>query len=380
MANKRYQTKSARNRNVRKADAKEELLDSYSRENTARYNSKKQKASARMRVILITVLVIIGLAAGSAFAINSYIGSINNELGSKQSEEERLAIQDELEPPKDYKEPFYALLVGTDARIGESKEGTRSDTTIIVRVDPINGTISLLSVPRDTMVQLDGYGTQKFNAIYAYEGLAGVIEATKELYGISIAHYGEVSFAGLIEAIDAVGGVEVEVSEMIDDPDAGDIIINEGLQTLNGEEALVFARSRAYPDGDFTRTSNQRLLVEALIQKCLTLPITEIPGVITALTKSISTDMKVEEVLSLMLQIKDVKDIKMYSAMIPSNIDMVDGISYVVTDQAALQEMLARLEQGEDPNPPDETPPDETNAPASQNTAQTDAPNNGATQ
>ena len=380
MANKRYQTKSARNRNVRKADAKEELLDSYSRENTARYNSKKQKASARMRVILITVLVIIGLAGGSAFAINSYIGSINNELGSKQSEEERLAIQDELEPPKDYKEPFYALLVGTDARIGESKEGTRSDTTIIVRVDPINGTISLLSVPRDTMVQLDGYGTQKFNAIYAYEGLAGVIEATKELYGISIAHYGEVSFAGLIEAIDAVGGVEVEVSEMIDDPDAGDIIINEGLQTLNGEEALVFARSRAYPDGDFTRTSNQRLLVEALIQKCLTLPITEIPGVITALTKSISTDMKVEEVLSLMLQIKDVKDIKMYSAMIPSNIDMVDGISYVVTDQAALQEMLARLEQGEDPNPPDETPPDETNAPASQNTAQTDAPNNGATQ
>ena len=210
-----------------------------------------------------------------------------------------------------------------------------------------------------TMIDIDGYGTNKLNAAYNYGGAAATIREASQLTGVSISHYAEVSFDELIDLVDAVGGVDVMVDERIDDTDADNttdhpenprIIIEAGEQHLNGEQALVFARSRAYVDGDFTRTANQRKLIQALVDKVLALPVTELPGVIQAAAKCVTTDMKVSDIVSLAQQFKDDGDLVMYSAMLPSITGYVDGVSYVFADEDKVTEMMKVVDQGGDPS------------------------------
>lgn len=209
------------------------------------------------------------------------------------------------------------------------------------------------------MIDIDGYGTNKFNAAYNYGGAAATIREATQLTGASISHYAEVNFEELVSLVDAVGGVDVMVDERIDDTDADNttdhpenprIIIEAGEQHLNGEQALVFARSRAYVDGDFTRTANQRKLIQALVDKVLALPVTELPGVIQAAAKCVTTDMKVNDIISLAQQFKDDGDLLMYSAMLPSVTGYVDGVSYVFADEDKVAEMMKVVDQGGDPS------------------------------
>ena len=185
----------------------------------------------------------------------------------------------------------------------------------------------MVSIPRDTKIDIDGYGTNKFNAAYAYGGAAGAVREANQLLGVEISHYAEVNFGKLKELVDAVGGVDVEVTELIDDPDADGtaahpewprVIIEEGEQHLNGNEALVFARSRAYADGDFTRTANQRKLIMAIVNKVLDLNATDLLGVIQAASQCVTTDLAVGDIAALAQQFQDEGDLTIYSAMVPS--------------------------------------------------------------
>ena len=112
----------------------------------------------------------------------------------------------------------------------------------------------------------------------------------------------------------------------------------------------MFARSRAYVDGDFTRTANQRKLIQALVDKVLALPVTELPGVIQAAAKCVTTDMKVNDIITLAQQFKDDGDLLMYSAMLPSITGYVDGVSYVFADEDKVTEMMKVVDQGGDPS------------------------------
>ena len=167
------------------------------------------------------------------------------------------------------------------------------------------------------------------------------------------------NFGNLVALVDAVGGVDVEVEERIDDTDADGstgipgakrIIIEEGMQHLDGEAALVFARSRAYADGDFTRTENQRKLIQAIVDKVLAMPVTELPGVIEAAAQSVTTDLSVTDIINLAQQFQDEGDLVMYSAMVPSVAQYVNGISYVFTDTGQLAKMMQVVEEGGDPS------------------------------
>ncbi len=333
----------------------------YSRQNPA-YATQSARKSKRGRNIALGVLaavLVVAIGCGAAFAV--WYNNVQNTLNrGDKTEEEILAINDELQPVTSYDEPFYMLLIGSDKREGESDEdGARSDTNIVVRIDPSNNQATLVSIPRDTMIDIDGYGTNKFNAAYNYGGAASTIREATQLTGVGISHYAEVDFNSLVGLVDAVGGVDVMVDERIDDPDADGtadnpnwehIVIEAGMQHLNGDAALTFARSRQYTDGDFTRTSNQRKLIEALVNKVLALPATELPGVIQAAAQCVTTDMNVSDIISLARQFKDGGDLTMYSAMVPSVTGYVDGVSYVFADEDALAKMMKIVGEGGDPS------------------------------
>ncbi|WP_241156497.1 LCP family protein [Adlercreutzia sp. ZJ305] len=300
-------------------------------------------------------MLVIALGGASAFAI--YLDSVNSKLkqGTKTSDE-IAAIDDVLRPASALDEPFYMMLIGSDMRENNDEMGARSDTNILVRVDPSNDQVTMVSIPRDTKVELDGYGTNKFNAIYNFEGTAGVISETKKLLGVDISYYAEVNFGKLVDLVNAVGGVDVEVEELIDDPDADrpesgrHIVIQEGLQHLDGEEALVFARCRAYADGDFTRTANQRKLIEAIVDKVLSAPVTSLPGIIEKASDCVTTNLSVSDIITLAQQFKSDGGLTIYSGMVPSWTQTIDGISYVINDAKATKEMMAIVEAGEDPS------------------------------
>lgn len=351
-----YGSGSDRNRGSAQSHARGAYVPSsqatgqYSR-HAAQYSRKKSGMSRGKKIGLgvLSVLLLLVLGAGSAVAW--FVNDINSTLQGNKSAQEVQAIQDVTVPTKNFKDPFYLMLIGSDRRVGDDESGQRSDTNIVVRVDPTTSTITMVSIPRDTQIDIDGQGINKFNAAYNYGGAAATIREASQLCGVKISHYAEVNFEELVALVDAVGGVEVTVPELIDDPDAGELVIQPGKQTLNGEAALVFARSRAYTDGDFTRTSNQRLLVEGLIKKVLSLPLTDIPNVIQKAAKCATTDLAVNDLLSLATQFKNLGSLTMYSAMVPSTIPPLDadGVSYVVADMPSLHAMMKIVDSGGDP-------------------------------
>ncbi len=319
----------------------------YSRA-TADYSKKKRGLSRGKKIAIGVVCVLLVALVGVGVAGAWFLGNVDKALQGNLTDEQRNAVAQVTQPNANFDKPFYMLLIGSDARADDASMGQRSDTNILVYVDPVENIVSMISIPRDTMIEIDGK-TEKFNAAYAYNGPASAITEANELCDVKISHYAEVNFENLIDLIDAVGGVEVDVPERINDPDAGDIVIEEGPQTLDGEAALVFARSRAYADGDFTRASNQRLLVEALINKVLSLSPTELPNVVQKAAECVTTDFSSTEIIDLAMRFQD-GNITMYSSMVPSTTAMVGGVSYVLTYQTQLEEMMAVVEAGGDPS------------------------------
>ncbi len=335
-----------------RAFANQSPVAQYSRSNP-HYSQRKKPMSTAKKVVLGVFIALAVVVAGGGTALAVYLNTVNQDLAGNKTQEELIAISEALAPAsKSFDEPFYLMLLGSDERVGDEESGQRSDTNIVVRVDPVKKQISLVSIPRDTAINLDGYGTVKFNAAYMHNGTAGAIEQATKLTGVGISYYAEVNFDGLIDLVDAVGGVNVVVDERIDDPDAGDVVIEAGEQHLDGKAALVFARSRAYVDGDYTRVANQRKLIMAIAQKVLTMPSTEMPGVIQAAARCTTTNMTVQDIIALAQQLRsgDNADLVIYSATIPSVAEYIDGVSYVFADTEGVKEMMKVVAAGGDPS------------------------------
>ncbi|MGA6203667.1 LCP family protein [Nocardia testacea] len=169
------------------------------------------------------------------------------------------------------------LLVGSDSRAGLSEEETsglatggevgdpRTDTIILVHVPP-SGRTTLVSLPRDSYVDIPGYGQDKLNAAFAFGGAPLLTQTVETATGLHIDHYAEIGFAGFAGVVDALGGIDICVPQAIDDPLAG-IDLPAGCQELNGPQALGFVRSRATALADIDRMNNQRLFLSALLEK-----------------------------------------------------------------------------------------------------------------
>ena len=330
-------------------------VSQYSR-NSVNYAGRRPVKKAPVGKIVLAI-VIIALIAGIV-GLGVYIykeqqkQAINEDLHS-MSRDVMQAIDNELTGMKTFDQPFTVLLLGSDERSWDTSEtGARTDTIVLCRVDPTQNILSMVSIPRDTKIELAGVGTTKINSAYTYGGPGGTIAAVKELCGVEIDHYAEINFEGLMSLIDAIGGIDVYVDETIDDPDAGDIVIPAGQQHLDGAQALVFSRSRAYADGDFTRVSNQRKVIEAIVHRGLEAPASELYGIIEASTEFLSTDsaMDVDFIYSLADQIRHNNDypVQLFSATIPATTAMISEVSYVIADQAGVNEMMKVFSAGGD--------------------------------
>lgn len=324
----------------------------YSRDNVARYSERaRQRRRGRvMRRGILTALVVVLLSgigvAGLWFAqVMGNLGGngyINNQL-------RQILVDSNVA-----KDPFYMLLLGTDGRPGE--EQYRSDSIILARIDPIEKRAMLISIPRDTKVVFKG-STMKINATHYYDGPEGVVSAVNELCGIKISHYAEINFEGMQQLIDAVGGIDINATEGVDDPKHLDIKIEPGQQHMDGPTALTYARARyQYADGDYTRMRHQRQVLGALANKILNeLDPGSIVKTIDSVSKMVLTDLGPSDIVALANAMRGMDTDGIVSANLPSHSDattMVNGQSYVFVNEEELAAMMEAIDRGEDPKGP----------------------------
>jgi LCP family protein required for cell wall assembly len=336
-------------RRTKKTDVKREGFDEYSRHNAGIYHEKSVRRSRTKGIVRGVLIALAVVLVGSGVALAAWVSSIQSRLNNTQITD---TLRQTLVEQSSSADPYYVLLLGTDGRPGDTTY--RSDTIILARIDPTDKKITLVSIPRDTKVVYNGE-TCKINATHTYGGAAGVVQAVNDLCGIQISHYVEVSFDGFSSVVDSLGGVQVDVPDRIDDAKAGSEVIETGLQTLNGAQALTFCRSRAYVDGDYTRMRHQRIFISAMIKQVEENPDpTKIVSAINAAADMVSTDMSVTDIVSLATALQGIDaDNDIYSANVPSTTATIDGVSYVVADAKSLSEMMKRVDAGEDPDGPD---------------------------
>ena len=255
------------------------------------------------RTILVLAGLIVLVLAGTAVAGYAYYVNTGKVINAKSAARNPLITAVLDRTPKPPNSPFYMVVMGEDTRPGEIR--ARSDTLIIAYVDPPRKRISMLSIPRDSRVEIPGHGMNKINAAAQIGGAKLTIETVKLLTGLPITHYLELDFNGFRDIVNAVGGVTVNVPYSINDSKAanhvpGANVVHKGVQKLDGDHALTFVRSRQFADGDFTRIKDQQVFIKALAKQVLQPGnIVNIPKIVTAIESNVYTDLTIDQIVSI---------------------------------------------------------------------------------
>ncbi len=192
--------------------------------------------------------------------------------------------------------PFNVLVLGVDERPDSEEEGSRTDTIMLVRVVPESGAVKLLSVPRDLLVEVEPGQEDRINTAYNFGGIEQTIAAFEEFSGVAVDHYAVVDFKGFKDVIDAMGGVRMDVEDEIPPK----YKIKDGLQTLDGNQALFYARYRKTSGGDLDRIKRQQQLVAALRSQALDWnTVKEVPRILKVAERNVRTDLGLGQGVSL---------------------------------------------------------------------------------
>ena len=221
---------------------------------------------------------------------------------------------------------------------------------MVVHVSADRQNVTVMSIMRDSWVDIPGHGEAKVNAALAYGGVPLAVQTVESLIGSRIDHVAIVDFESFKGLTDAVGGVDVDNPIGFESSHLKGHTFPQGVVHMNGDEALAFTRERyAYSDGDYQRVRNQQLVVKALISKVLSADTALNPGRLTEVIGAVAPYLTVDAGLTsgyaagLGLEMRDVRagDITFFTAPTLGTGTSDDGQSIVVLDEAGLAEVQA---------------------------------------
>ena len=331
---------------------------SFSHDRELIANQRARKKKRRKRILITTLSIVFVLLLTGVGAAWAYMNSINDALNKNVDSD----LLNSLSVTDSASDPFYMLLIGIDK--SEERESSneyggayRTDSMILARVDPKEKKVTLISIPRDTQVTIGSHGTQKINAAYAFGGPSGAVNAVESLAGVSISHYAEIDFDGFAAVVDSLGGIDIDVQYEINDEDYTGYLA-AGQQTLNGEQALIYCRSRhAYDkigDGDAIRAANQRTMISAIVKKLMSSDIATLTNTVSTLSQYITTDYSVSGILGLAQSMMgiDVEN-NVYSAAVPTESVYENNVWYEKVQKTSWEKMISRVKQGLSPTEED---------------------------
>lgn len=287
----------------------------------------------------IVAVLVIGVVGIGAKLYMDLSGSIQKTYESVERENQE-AGKRETPLDLDKKDSFSVLLLGIDTGdLGRTDQG-RSDAIMVATVNPTDGQTTIVSVPRDTYVDIVGHGTKdKINHAYAFGGAAMSMDTVQKYLDIPIDHYVAMNMAGIKELVDAVGGVDVNNDlKFENEGNTFDI----GKIHLNGDQALSYTRMRYDdPNGDYGRQGRQRNVVAAVAKKALSLDgVSQYKEVLSAIEGNMKTDMDFGMMQKIALDYRDAFK-KVEQVQMQGEGFMQDGISY----QRVSGDELKRVQQ-----------------------------------
>ncbi|WP_436862869.1 LCP family protein [Staphylococcus caeli] len=255
---------------------------------------KKKKSKAKKiiwTIILILAILLLFIVAFIFYKLTVLNSSINNPLDRKQSE-----LRDK---PLEKGEPISIALFGIDSDELRNSEhdGERSDSIVLISINPKDKKTEMISVPRDTHAKIVGRGTEeKINHAYAYGGPDMAVKSVEKLMNVPIDHYAAINMDGVSTLIDKVNGVDVVSNG---DFSKSNYSFKKGKKYhMDGKEALAFMRSRkeAGAGGDEGRQARQQLVIEAVAKKSMNpSSIPKINSIFDAVENNVKTDLSLTE-------------------------------------------------------------------------------------
>jgi LCP family protein required for cell wall assembly len=324
------------------------------------------------RFLTASLLIVISIAAATSISLLAYLTHIADGLRDNDALASVRAQLAEV----DGGAPQTILIIGSDKRLNTVGDPGRSDTTILLRVDPDKHAIALLSIPRDLRVNIPGVGVDKFNAAYSAGGPKKTLRVVKQLTGLEVNHVVNINFTGFADAVDAIGCVYIDVDRryyIAPDTGTAEIDIEAGYQRLCGLKALQYVRFR-HEDNDLVRSARQQDFLREARQK---LPpgklISDRNELLDIFTKYTTSDIgEAVPLLELLKTFLAVQSAPVREVHFPAQL----GATYVTANDKAVKEAVAQFLNAEGTpgeRPAGESPP----AQAPDKPSNADKPNGG---
>jgi LCP family protein required for cell wall assembly len=293
---------------------------------------------------LFGLIILISTAVYGGTKFYQYLNKFNNG----DSEVKPLMVQDDSQP-------VNILLMGVDIGdgAGSSDKHKRTDTIMLINYKYNENKVNIISVPRDTLIQVKGKN-EKINAAHVLGGVPWVIESVEQLLDVKVNYYGKVNYEGFRSLIDAIGGVEVDIKRNMNyDDEAQNLHIHfeKGEDVyLDGDKAEEFFRWRKNNDGtglalgDLDRIDNQHILLQSVFDKVTSASIIpKIPKILEVLPKYIETNMDGRDILKYGLSLKNISPENVDIRTIKGDLQTVNGISYFIYDEDKNEDIAALL-------------------------------------
>lgn len=300
---------------------------------------KKKKKRKWIRIIGVVLILLFLSTVGYGFYLYN---SLTSAVDTMQEPTEREKSEKRAEKiTLDKKDPFSVLMLGVDERAGDKG---RSDTMIVLTVNPATNSIKMLSIPRDTRTDIIGHGTEdKINHAYAFGGVEMSIATVEDFLDIPIDYYIKMNMEGFADIVDAVNGIDVKNDMAFKQSGHS---FSEGTIHLNGKEALAYVRMRKNdPSGDFGRQKRQRQVIQGVIDKGASLgSITRFDDVFEALGKNVKTDISFSEMTDIQKNYKSARH-NISQLSIEGNGEYIGDLWYLIVSEEEKQRVQDDLKE-----------------------------------
>ena len=267
-------------------------------------------------------------------------------MGSSEVSNEDYDENDDNVGKKNDKNEILFLMMGVDANGVKNYKGIRTDTMMLFKVNFNEGSIDVLSIPRDTRVAIKGK-LDKVNHAHSFGGTDLTMQTLKDFLNIDLDYYVKVDYKAVMAIVDAIGGVEIDVPQRMkySDPYANPplkIDLQPGLQVLDGKNAHDFLRFRkGYAEGDMGRINAQQMFLKELIKQTLTPKnILKLPALIETYFDYVETNIPLKMMTKAALSANKIKMESMTTTTIPGEPQRIKGVDYWIADDEALKLIL----------------------------------------
>ena len=293
------------------------------------------------RLILLLIMLAAIVTSLSWAAIHTY---------KKISSVQTLSTAVETDKPSESASKYInILLLGIDnGDLENPGSPQRTDTMMVVSISKEEGTIHLLSIPRDTKVTIPGHkGSDKIAHAFFYGGTDLAKRTVEDLLQLPIHHFMVIDWQAFIKTIDQLGGVDLYVENNMhyEDPYANlEIHLSKGYQHLDGSQAGQYVRFRSDELGDIGRVQRQQRFLKAFTEQTLQVStLLKLPAFLRTYEQYVTTDITGYEMVKLANQLKTFRTGNLYTEMLPGNFATIDGLSYWVHDQEQTRLLVERI-------------------------------------